>query len=448
MRRLVRRVWFPVALLAAVAVVFFAFGPPSAGNSGTQLVEMAPPGSSVTEYVPPDGATRTELEIAQHYNTVRQYPDTVDAYIMLGNAYVQHVREKADPQDYARAEAAFAEALRRRPDSADALIGLGVIALARHEFVEALAFGEQAIQFAPNTSRAHGVVVDALTELGRYDEAVVSAQRMVDLRPDLTSLSRVAYQRELHGDVAGAIDAMARAFDASAGAPSEQREYLRVLIGDLHLAQGDTATAQRIYSASLEVLPDFVWAHAGLARVATALGDHALAVEHYRAATRAVPLPEFLVPLGEAEQAAGMDDAAEDTFELVRAVQQLFVENGVRAELELALFEANHGLPARSLELAQAAFASQPNIKSADALSWALYRSGDLDGAQRYSAEALRLGSEFGSFHLHAGMIAAAAGDPEMARHHLSRALEMRGTISAAEAQAAEAALAEVATAP
>ena len=51
-----------------------------------------------------------------------------------------------------------------------------------------------------------GIMGDAQTELGRYDQALATVQRMVDLRPDLASYSRVSYQRELHGDLPGAGD--------------------------------------------------------------------------------------------------------------------------------------------------------------------------------------------------------------------------------------------------
>jgi hypothetical protein len=55
-------------------------------------------------------------------------------------------------------------------------------------------------------ANAHGVMGDALVELGRYDEAFVQIQRMVDLRPDLSSYARVSYARELQGDVVGAAE--------------------------------------------------------------------------------------------------------------------------------------------------------------------------------------------------------------------------------------------------
>lgn len=443
MSRIARRIWFPVSLLAAVAILFVAFGPPAADSSAARLRQMAPPGAGNGPYVAPEGASATEREIAKRYEIVRAAPDTVDAYVLLGDAYLQHVRETADPQDYSRAEAALQKARSRAPDNADALIGLGVLALARHDFSGALTLGQQAVALAPSTSRAHGVIVDALTELGRYDEAVQSAQRMVDLRPDLASLSRVAYQRELRGDIDGAIEAMARAFDASAGTLPETREYLRVLIGDLHLLKGDEARATQIYSASLEVIPGFVPATAGMARAAVARGDLSSAIDYYGQATDSLPLPELLVALGEVQQAAGLADDADRTYELVRAMQKLYTANGVNVDLELALVEANHGDAKAAVELARRAYSTQPNVKAADALSWALYGAGQTSEAAVYSAEALRLGTPYPSFAYHAGLIALAQGNLDEARSQLSRAAAATGTLSPLELAAARAALAE-----
>lgn len=443
MNRFVARSWFPASLLIAVAVVFLAFGPPSAGSSTARLEAMAPAGATVdAQFSPAPDASVTEVAIATQWETVRRFPETVDAYIQLGNAYLQNVRESGDPADYQRAEAAFEQALTLAPANADAMIGLGVLNLARHEFAAALALGQRAVELAPRTARAHGVLVDALTELGRYDEAVDSAQRMVDLRPDLASLSRVSYQRELRGDIDGAIEAMARAFDAAAGSASENREYLRVLIGDLHLLKGDAAGAARIYEVSLDVVPGFVWAEAGLGRVAVAQGDLDAAIEHYRAAVETLPLPELFVALGDAQAADGRADDAAATFELVRAMQALFAENGVRVELELAIFEANHGDPTKAVDLARRAYADQPNVKAADALAWALYKAGNIDEAAALSVEARRLGSPYGQFAYHAAMIELERGEIQAARGLLEAALEVAGTMSALDSAAARATLA------
>jgi tetratricopeptide (TPR) repeat protein len=441
--RVMRRFRFPVTLVAAASILFVAFGPLAADSSAARLRQMAPPGAGNGPYAAPDGASATELEIAKRYEIVREAPDKVEAYVLLGDAYLQHVRETGDPQDYGRAQAALEEARSRAPGNADALIGLGVLELARHDFSGALAVGQQAVALAPSNSRARGVLVDALTELGRYDEAVDSAQQMVDLRPDLASLSRIAYQRELRGDLDGAIEAMARAFDAAAGTRPENREYLRVLIGDLYLLKGDPAKAAQIYGASLEVMPGFVPANAGMARAAAARGDLTSAIDYYRQATNALPLPELLIAEGEAQQAAGRTEEANQTYELVRAMVKLYDENGVNVDLELALFEANHGDANKPVELARRAYGTQPNVKAADALSWALYRAGQTDEAAAYSAEALRLGTPYPSFAYHAGMIALAQGNADEAHALLSRAAAATGTLSPLDLAAAKAAVAQ-----
>ncbi len=421
---LIRRLWFPVILVVASAVAFVVLGPPSSVSSVDRLRPMAPPGAGDGAAVAPPDATATQQEIFKQYEVVRQYPDTVASYVLLGNAYVQNVREQGDPSDYGRAQAAFDEALRREPGNVDALIGKGVLALARHEFAAALQLGARALDLAPRTARVYGLLVDAQTELGRYDEALATTQQMVDLRPDLASYSRVSYQRELHGQLDAAIVAMKQAFDASVGTSVENREYLRVLMGDLYARTGDLQTAEATYQASLDTSPGFVWALAGMARVRAVQGRSDEAVALYQRAVDTIPLPEFVIALGETQEAAGLDIDAARSYELARAIQRLFQGNGVNVDLDLALFEANHGDAGTAVDLARRAYEATPNIKAADALAWALYKAGRYDEARTRADEALRLGTPYGQFLFHAGMIAKAQGDIDGARSYLSRAVE------------------------
>ena len=100
---------------------------------------------------------------------------------------------------YGQAEMAFNEALKRDSQNVDALVGQGILALARHDFEGALRWAEQARALNPDRAQILGVIVDAQVELGRYEEAMASAQAMDSLRPGLTSYSRISYLRELHG---------------------------------------------------------------------------------------------------------------------------------------------------------------------------------------------------------------------------------------------------------
>jgi len=393
----------------------------------------------------PGAAARAQVDgaIAQ----LQSDPRNQSALLSLGYAAYQLARETADPTEYARAEEAFTTALVDDPTNLDATLGLGTIALARHDFAHGLELGQQAELLAPRSARVFGILGDGLVELGRYDESLAAVQRMVDLRPDLGSYARVSYQRELHGNLDGAIDAMEQA--VLAGGPAvENTEYLRVILGNLWFIAGDLDHAQGAYQASLDADPGYVFAMAGLARVAAARGDLDGSIAHWRQAADRVPFPEFLIGLGETQEAAGHADDATATYQLVRDIEALFAANGVRTDLEMALFEADHGHPAQAVALGRIAYADTPNVKAADALGWALYRAGALDEARTMAESAVRLGSLEPSYAYHLGMIAKAQGDDAAARLWLARSLARNADWSPLHAPLAAAALAELGDGP
>jgi tetratricopeptide (TPR) repeat protein len=386
--------------------------------------------------------SRTERLIWDYQARVQQVPQDTNAYATLGAAYMQRARETGDPGYYAKAQQAFDQALRRDPQHVEALIGKGTLALGRHQFREALALGEEARALNPSLARAYGVIGDALVELGQYEAALETIQTMVDLRPDLASYSRVAYMRELHGDLEGAIEAMQAAADAG-GPSAENGAWARAQLGNLYFAQGDLQQAEEQYRWALARLPDYVYGSAGLARVRAAQGHTREAIKLYEQAIERVPLPEFVIALGELHEADGRSAEAQQLYQLVRAMQQLFAANGVDTDLELALFDADHGdQPATTVALAQAAYERHPSIKAADTLAWALFKAGRAAEARRYADEALRLGTRDALMHSHAGMIAQALGDEQAARNYLQQALGLNPHSSPLHAARARLALA------
>lgn len=390
---------------------------------------------------------KTDQVIWDYQQRVRQQPDDVQSYAVLGAAYMQKVRDTGDPSFYAKAQSVLDEALKRDPQNVEALIGAGTLANARHQFHEALQLGQQARAINPTVPRIYGVIADAQTELGQYDEAVQTLQTMIDMRPDLSSYSRISYARELHGDMQGAIEAMQEAVTAG-GPATENSAWVRVQLGNLYFTQGDLAQAEQEYQRTLALLPDYVYAQAGLGRVRAAQGKLGEAIGLYQSAIARMPLPEFVIALGEAQQAAGHTTEANQQYELVRAMQQLFKSNGVDTDLELALFDADHGNdPAATVALARDAYARRPSVKAADTLAWALFKAGQAAEARRYADEALRLGTHDPLMLYHAGMIAQAQGDSAAARAWLGRALERNPSFSPLYAPQARQALANLSAA-
>jgi tetratricopeptide (TPR) repeat protein len=340
----------------------------------------------------------------------------------LALAYLQRVRVTADPAYYAKAEDLVRRALAQAPEDVAVRTAAAGLALARHEFDRALEHAVAAARLAPRAPIVYAALVDALVEMGRYDDAVAAAQVMVDLRPDLPSLSRVSYLRELHGDTAGAIDAMRRA--VAAGAPrSEATAWSEVQLGHLLLAAGEVDEAELAYRSAAARVEGYAYAAAGLARVHVARGDLAAAVALYADVARRLPVVEHFAILGDLYARMGDVRRADEQYALVEATQRLFAASGVRTDVDLALFDLDHGRNvARSLAAVRAEHAARPSIHVAGALAWAEHHAGDHAAALRHSEEALRLGTRDALMLYRGAVIAANAGDLARSRELLSRA--------------------------
>ena len=391
----------PLAAFACALCVFLAMG-------GAGEVDL-PGGASAAAGldIPPGAGTDERIALLQ--DAVRD--GAAAGYTPLGDAYLQKARESGDPSYLSRAERSFALALRADARDVDAVLGAGTLAGLRHDFGEQLRRGLEARRLAPGLVSTYPVVADAQIELGRYAAAEGTLQRMLNLKPNLTSYARVSYFRELHGDTAGAVDAMRLAASAGAGAP-ENVAYVQALLGDLELARGQRGAAAEAYTAALRALPGYPAALVGLARADAAGGDLGRAAARLRRAAERLPLIPTLTLLASVERARGETAAAGAALAGARAQHQLYEAANTEPDAEAVLFEADFGSPASAVALGREVWEAAPSVRSADALGWALTRSGRPEAGLRFARRALALGSRDPAFRFHAGMAAQAAGRP------------------------------------
>ena len=277
----------------------------------------------------------TDTQIQTLQDQLRSHPNDWQAYSQLGLAYLQKAREIGDPTYYQKTEAALDQALALQPDDYASISAKGALALARHQFHSALELGEQAIQINPDRSYAYGVIADAQIELGQYSQAVETLQTMVNLRPDMSSYSRISYIRELHGDTDGALDLMQRAVDG--GVPNaENTAWVRTQLATLYFNMGDLDRAELEYQGTLQDRPNYVYAIAGLGRVHAAKGDVDEAIRLLNQAVGIMPMPEFVITLGDLYQITGQHKAADQQYKLVATIEKLYRANGVDLDLEIA----------------------------------------------------------------------------------------------------------------
>jgi tetratricopeptide (TPR) repeat protein len=389
-------------------------GPGAAATSAPVAVESAAAGTDAAQ-----------VSAEQLQARLRANPRDGHAYALLGVAYEQRARETGDPTYYTKAGEALHRALTLAPKDLVATNGLGSLALSRHRFREALALGRKAHRLSPTTALTYGIIGDALVELGRYPAAFGAFDTMARLKPGLASYSRISYGRELLGQSAGAIQAMQLAVDAATSEP-EPTAWTHWQLGKLYWSVGRIDAAEHEYRAALAAFPGYVYALDALAQVEVARGHTARAISLERRAVDEIPLPQFVGLLGDLYRSNGRPALARKQYELVGVIQRLLVANGVKTDLETALFDIDHGIRLRhALVLARRAQADRPSIDGDDVLAWALARNGRCSEALDWSREALRLGTRDALKLFHRGMIERCLGHDAAARSYLRDALTL-----------------------
>jgi tetratricopeptide (TPR) repeat protein len=409
----------PAVVAVAAAVVLHG------GGTAPQRPHAPAPAVAIPFGAAAPRTLTTPQLVARYRAEAAAKPRSAEATDNLALAELQMAREDGDPTWYTRADALFHHAVALSPHDFTALAGQGSLALSRHDFTGALALGRRALALDPASPFAMGVVVDANVELGRYGAARTAIERLLDQRPDLASYSRASYYLELHGRTAAARRALVQA--TQSGAPAgENTAWAYLYLGNLDFNHGRYAEAEQSYRTALHTYPGFLHARAAQAKLAAARGDYRAAAAGYRAVVARYPLPAYVIALGDVYRAAGKPAAARRQYALVRAEEQLYAANGVNVDVELAVFDDDHGGDvAAALDRLRALVKIQPSVTADDALAWTLFKAGDSRAALAASNRALRIGTRDSTFLYHRGAIEASLGMTTAATRDLRAALHL-----------------------
>ena len=363
---------------------------------------------------------------------LRADPTDQKSRLLLAEAYMQEGRITGNHPYYdAAAMQLLQEVLKRDPENFEALCSEASLNLTQHHFSQGLALAQQAQEINPQSGYVYGLLTDANVELGHYTDAIKTADKMNQVRPDLGAYARVSYLREIYGDVPGAIQAMDFAVKAGYNG-LEQTEWTRVALGHLYEVSGHLPEAEAYYQQALQMRPNYAYALAGLARVAAARHDYPTAIADLKQARALVKDYAFTDELVDVYR---LDHQGDEANKMARESVDMLADAAKQAnnneqlghytDRELAYAYLKTGELDKALEHAKIEYARRPdNIDVNETLAWVYYKRGEYAEAAKYMAVARRTHSQNPVLLGRAGLILAKTGHAAEGRALIEQAVK------------------------
>ncbi|MEJ7627100.1 MAG: tetratricopeptide repeat protein [Ferruginibacter sp.] len=354
-------------------------------------------------------------------------PGDSKSKIALVNAYIIESRISGNMAYYDRAAMKTVESiLAKEPEHADALMLKSLVQLSQHHFAEGLTTATTVVNLKPNNAFGYGLLVDANIEMGNYKAALEAAEKMISIRPDMRSYSRISYLREIHGDYPGAISAMKLA--VAAGVPAEEpTEWSRTQLGRLYEQLGRVSEARYQYQLSLAARPDYSNALAGLGRLAAHEKKYDSTVYYFQQASGFTNDLDVRQNLATALQNAGQSQKAIELRKDIINDMNKNVNNADDPELghysdkELAIVYLENNNTDKALQHAMAEYNRRPqNIEVNETMALVYYKRNEAAKALPYLKTALSTNSKKPALLTIAALIYLKSGNAETAKQLLS----------------------------
>ena len=381
----------------------------------------------VCAQAPLNTATPAQQKIAWAEAAIKAHPDHSQPYNDLAVAYVQRVRETADPSYYVQAETFVQKSLQITPDNLEGQKARLMILLGRGEYGQALGLAKALNKSTPDDVLVYGFIADAAIGLGDYGDAEEAAQWMLDMRPgNVPGLLRGAALRRLYGDTHGASDFYSEAYQQMAPTQTEELAWTLTQMADLQLSTGDIDGAEKLLHSALQQFPGCYAALEDLARVQTARQHYSESIDLLRQRNLKFPTPASRYALAQALERAGETTEAGLAYADFATTARPLINASENANEELISYYLGPGHdPAEALRIAQLEITRRHDVNTLDAYAWALSGNGRYQEAQRQIAVALAVGVREARIFYHAGTIAAKLHEDALAARYLNQSVEL-----------------------
>ena len=375
----------------------------------SQFIETlfpAPRQTQAATRIEPTSRAALDARIEEMRRRAAADPGDGEAAVTLADALMRAARVHSDATLPLEAERVLKATLRHGRDY-PARRMLAAVYLSQHRFSEALETAKQASTANPEDAWNYATAGDALLELGRYDDAFEMFDQASKRRPDAGVYARVAYARELRGDLAGALQVMKMAAEATSPLDVEAGAWAHTQLGLLHLQQSQLSDARREFDRAEALFPGHPYPLTGQVKLAMHRGDYSGALDLLE---RVPATPESLAMRGDLLAALGRAPAAEAMYRESERLER----DGWKSEqpqpgaLARFLAERNREIP-EAVRLAERAAAERQDIHTMDALAWSYFKAGRITDAQAAIRRALRTGTMDARIRCHAAVIADVA---------------------------------------
>ena len=347
------------------------------------LLDRKGPISTTSEWI------NAKASIQTLQNDIRKKPTDQKKKLLLALAYMQEARVTGEhPHYYPLANDLLDDVI--ESTSADknlifeAMVAKAMVQLSLHQFEEALRTAQLAEKIDTTTASLYGVFCDAYVELGDYAKAIAAADRMTFIRPDIRSYSRISYLREIHGDTAGAIEAMKEAI--ASGVPGlEQTAWARITLGGLYEAIGNLNEAEMQYRLALAQRPNYAFAIGALGRIEAKRKNYDKSIELLKKASEIMPEFSFQQEMVQVYEITHEESRAKSITQDLLASLEQDQDAGHVVDLELAnihldILQDIDG----AYRYAKKEYRKRPqNIDVCKTMAKIHYRRNDLDEASR-----------------------------------------------------------------
>ncbi len=420
------------------AIIFFSFFLMSGCSKLTATTNHP---TMTTENVEKANSSNPQIKAAQ--KLIEKAPNEPQGYTQLAIAFIRLARETGDFSLNNQAQTAVEKALQIDSTDNSARKLKASLDLTFHRFPEALEAGQKLNAEFPNDDFVYGVLTDANAELGNYQAAVEAAQKMVDLKPNMSSYARVAHLRSLHGDHKGAVEMFKLAARTADPGDKEAQSWCLVQLGDELWKNGKYPEAEKVFDEALRNFPNYHLALAGKGRVRASNNDFETAVQLLTESNKRLPNVETTILLGDIYTKQGNFEQAKQQYDLVEVIEQKLGVNHDQKRLAM-LWADHHTKLDEALEITRRESEWRKDIFTADALAWCLYKKGQLTDARTAIAAAMNLKSNEARILYHAGMIEKDLGNGREAKRLLEQALKLNPRFDLIQSENAKKALLEL----